>query len=295
LVAKGVPHIVASGVNNWSHVLPDFDTAFENIDTFLAAGRKSKALGLMNTLWTDSQQNLLRQCWPGIAYGAIAPWQSTPVDRAQFFSEYARLMYGSAIAPDVATALRDVTQAESGLQKAAGGGTMHAMWVDPFTPAVLKRAQDHREDLHRARLLAEDAEEHLDRALSLGSDPTLLESLLVGSRMLDYACMRFLYAVEITGTWEHQRQKNEPPERLWELVASGISHDDLMDEITELRRIYRANWLAEYTPFRLRKALARWDAEYEYWRGLGTRYEAVAREHKTGQPLPPLDSITKAR
>jgi hypothetical protein len=294
LVAKGVPHVVASGVNNWGEVLPDFNSAFENIDTFLAAGRKSKALGLMNTLWTDSQQNLLRQCWPGIAYGAIAPWQSAPVDRAQFFSEYARLMYGSAIAPDVATAFEDVTQAESALQKVVGG-TAYAMWDDPFTPAATKRAGEHREDLRQARLLAEDAEEHLARALSSGADPTILESLLVGARMLDYEGMKYLYALEIAGTWEHERQQKGSPERLWEIMNRGITYDDLMDEITELRRIYRANWLEEYTPYRLGKALGRWDAEYEFWRGLQARFRAFSREYKSGEALPPLDSIVKAR
>ena len=300
LVEKGVPHFVVTGVDNWSRVDPDFDAAFENIDTFLAAGRKSHALGLINTLWTDSQQNFLRQCWPGIAYGAIAPWQSTPVDRAQFFPEYARLVYGSAIAPDVATALENLAQAESDLQKAGGGDTNEAMWGDPFTPTVMKHAREHREDLRQTRLLAEEAAEHLDRPLSSGADPTVLESLLVGARMLDYAGMRYLYAVEIADTWEHQRQLKEPGKSLWEAFGPGIyagDHSrisDLMDEITELRTLYRTNWLAEFTPYRMEKALGRWDAEYEYWRGLQVRFWAFEREYKKGEPLPPLDSIVKA-
>jgi len=57
LVAKGVPHLVATTVHSWAEIAPDFDTTFENIDTFLAAGRKSKALGLMNTIWTDSAES----------------------------------------------------------------------------------------------------------------------------------------------------------------------------------------------------------------------------------------------
>jgi hypothetical protein len=294
LVAKRVPHVVATGVNNWGEILPDFNAAFENIDTFLAAGRKSQALGLMNTLWTDSQQNLLRQCWPGIAYGAIAPWQSTPVDRAQFFSEYARLMYGPASAPDVAAALKDMAQAESTLKKVVGS-TTQAMWDDPFTPVLLKRAREHREDLRQTRLQAEEAEEHLYRARSLGGDPATLDSLLVGGRMLDYTCMRYLYAVEIADTWEQQRQQKGPPAPLWEVTSSGITCDDLMDEIAELRRIYGANWLAEYTPYRLGKALGRWDAEYEYWRGLQARFRTLGRESRRGEPIPPLESIVKAR
>ena len=42
LVQRTFPTLVATGVNNWVEISPDFDTAFENIDTFLAAGGKSK-------------------------------------------------------------------------------------------------------------------------------------------------------------------------------------------------------------------------------------------------------------
>ncbi|MGA2074089.1 MAG: hypothetical protein ABSH52_11350 [Terriglobia bacterium] len=62
-------------------------------------------------------------------------------------------------------------------------------------------------------------------------------------------------------------------------MYAGISHSDLMDEITEVRQVYRANWLAEYTSNRLRKALLRCDAEYEYWRRLEARLETFAREY----------------
>lgn len=301
LVAKGVPHFVVTGVNNWSRIDPDFNEAFENIDTFLAAGRKSKALGLINTLWSDSQQNLLRQCWPGVAYGAVAPWQSTPVDRGQFFSDYAGLMYGPAIASDVAKALEDLAQAEPAFLQAVKGNTSEAMWGDPFAPGTLDRARAHRQDLRQTRLLAEDAVEHLDRAISAGADPTTLESLRIGGQMLDYAGMKYLYAVEIADLWERQRQAQEPPKSLWEAFGPGIFAEghsrisDMMDAITTLRPIYRASWLAEYTPYRLGKALGRWDAEYEYWRALQARFWAFDSGYKNGEPLPPLDSIVHAR
>ena len=300
LVAKGIPHFVVTGVNNWSRIDPDFDAAFENIDTFLVAGRKSKALGLINTLWTDSQQNLLRQCWPGIAYGAIAPWQSAPVDRDRFFSEYARLLYSSATAPDVAAALKDLTQAESLLHKTVEGSTSEAMWGDPFSPPVLKRARDHRDDLHQARLLAEDAEEHLDQALSSGADSAGFESLMVGACMLDYVGMKYLYAVEIADLWERQRQTTAPAASLWEAFGPGIFAEDhsrvadLMDAVMELRPAYQTSWLAEYTPYRLGKALGRWDAEYEYWRSLQARFWAFETVYKKGERLPALDSIVRA-
>src|ERR1700757_745509 len=69
LVAKSVPHFVQPAVTSWAQIVPDFDTSFENIDTFIAAGRKSNALGVINSLWADDGQLLLRMSLPGMAYG----------------------------------------------------------------------------------------------------------------------------------------------------------------------------------------------------------------------------------
>jgi len=301
LVANAVPHIVASGVHSWVEIVPDFDTTFENIDTFLAAGRKSKALGLMNTVWTDSAQNLLRQSWPGIAYGAIAPWQTAPMDRARFFTDYAGRIYPAAAAPDIAQALDNLSRSEVALQKVLGQSTMRAMWNDPFAPALLKKAREHREDLRQARLLAEQAQEHLYRAIALRGHLPTLDSLLVGGRVLDYAGMKLLYAVEIADAWERKPQPPERPKSLHEFLGPGIYDEthsrihDLMDGITELRSIYRAAWLAEHTPYRLGTALGRWDAEYEYWRQFQLRIRSFELKFKPGEPLPPLESIGRAR
>ncbi len=114
LVAKGVPHFVQPGVTSWSQIAPDFDTSFENIDTFIAAGRKSNALGVINSIWADDGQILLRMSLPGMAYGAAAAWQSTLIDRPHFFSNYARIMYPAGISRDVATALEKLSQSETG-------------------------------------------------------------------------------------------------------------------------------------------------------------------------------------
>jgi len=77
LIAKSVPHFVQPGVTSWSQIVPDFETTFENIDTFLAAGRRSNALGMINSVWMDDGQILLRMSLPAVAYGAVAAWQST--------------------------------------------------------------------------------------------------------------------------------------------------------------------------------------------------------------------------
>jgi hypothetical protein len=298
LAANHVPHFIASGVNSWNEVAPDFDRAFANIDTFLAAGRRSNTLGLMNTVWTDDAQILLRMSWPAIAYGAAASWQSAAMDRARFFSDFARLMYPEAVAPEAASALEKLAKAEVSLQKVLGQDTMLALWDDPFAPANLKRSAERRDDLRQTRLLAEEAQEHLDRALALGADPTTLNSLLFGARLLDFAGWKFLTALEIAERWQ-QLGPRPTGDQWWNDFESDNvyqSHSrlaDMMDTITELREVFRSLWLAEYTPYRLASALGRFDAEYEYWRQIQARFQAFSRTYHEGEALPPLESFTK--
>ena len=111
LVAKHVPIFIATGVTSWNQVAPDFDRTFANIDTFLEAGRRAKTLGLINTIWTDDAETLMRMSWPGMAYGASAAWQSAPIDRAAFFADYAQATYPTGAAAEVAAALDSLAQA----------------------------------------------------------------------------------------------------------------------------------------------------------------------------------------
>ncbi len=299
LATQHIPHMIASGVTCWNQVMPDYARSFENIDTFLASGRKSGAMGLMNTLWTDDAQNLLRTAWPGVAYGAAAAWQSSPVDRQNFFADYSELAYPSAVAPEVTQALKDLEAAELALQKAIGDDTMLALWRDPFAPAMLKQSTDHLGDLRQTRLLAEDAATRLEQALSAGGDPVTLQCLLVGSRLLDYAGERFQTAPELEKMWRNLGPRRPKDDEWWNNFESQVTYQDhsriidLMDAITELRPQYRAAWLDEYTAYRLDSALVRWEAEAEYWRALQDRFRAFSDSSREGQSLPPLETVVR--
>jgi hexosaminidase len=301
LAAHRVPHLIASGVTSWNSVTPDFIRSFENIDTFLAAGRKSGAAGIMNTIWTDDGQMLMRMTRPGMTYGAAAGWQSAPMDQSAFIAGYARLVYPAKVAPEVAIALDELARSEAALQKVLGNETMIALWGEPFAPSTLRKCAEYRDDLRQTRLLAEDAEEHLDRALSLGGDPATLSSLLFGSRLLDYAGQKFQTGPELKDMWQRLGPRRPKDEVWWNEWSSQVTYQDhsrlvdLMDAITELRSTYRSEWLAEYTPYRLASALGRWDAEFEYWRKLQARLEAFSAGSREGEVLPSLESLALER
>ena len=297
LVKAGMPIFVQPGVTSWNQISPDFNTTFANIDTLAVAGRQVHARGLINSLWQDDAQMLMRASWPGIAYGAAAAWQSTPIDRASFFSEYASLMVPAATAADFAAALGELTDSETDLQKALGDSTMISLWEHAFAPAYFKGLAAHRQDFHQSRMRAEEAEEHLLRAQAAGADPALVNSLLLESRLLDYAGLKFLNTIEIGELWQRMGPRRPNGEQWWNEFESQVTYQDhsrlvdLMDAITELRPLYRADWLAEYTPYRLASALGRWDAEDQYWRSVQARLQWFSDSTHEGDPLPPIQKL----
>ena len=118
--------------------------------------------------------------------------------------------------------------------------------------------------------------------------------------MLDYAAWRYLNALEIAERWQ-QIAADFQPENFWHEFDSEViyqSHSrlvDMMDSITSLREMYRRVWLAEYEPYRLGTTLGRFDAEYEFWRRLQSRFRNTARGLSDKTALPRLETVVGGR
>ena len=295
LAKRNIPTVITPGVWGWNELFPDYHRSFFNINELTATGRKFHTLGMLNTTWTDSRQTIYRLTYPGIAFGAAAAWQPEPVNTNSFFRDYCAVMYPAAAA-DIAPALEELSAVEEIFENVLHEDTQSAFWADPLAPGHLKKLQAGEKELRRARLLAESAQERMQRALRNSSDPTL-KSLLLSARLFDYLGMKSLYALE----WaDYFRQLKENPKK--ELVQLYIGNQinsttygmltDLREMISELREEYREAWLDEATPFRLQSALYRWDAEWNYWTAVQRLLrEQVLQGWKEGEPFPPLDSI----
>lgn len=297
LVDEHVPHIVTTGVTSWDQIAPDFTLSLANIDTFLVAGQRSGSIGMLNTLWTDSGQNLLALAWPGMAYGAAAAWQKQPMHPQTFFEDYAKLEYPQQVASDFAAGLSSLDRAERSLQKAIGNETLIAIWKDPFAPGSLETMESRRELLHDARMQSESALEHFYAVDQAAPSTRHIDSFVVAAQMIDMGAMKFQYAGEIAETWK-QIPAHSTWEQLHNVLFQGVSNDthsrcmDMMDAVTELSAQYRKAWLEQYTPYRLGTALGRWDAEYEFWRHAQANFESVRTRYKAGEPIPTLQQIT---
>ena len=298
-----VPILVATGISDWDNIAPDFDSTFINIDGFLAAGRKAGALGMLNTEWSDSALALHRESIPALAYGAASAWQPQPLDRSQFFSEYAHLRYPLEFSERIATALAGITRAQTLLREALGPETSFRMWDDPFHATTLEHITQQADKLRAARLAAEDAVQNLMESHSLASSQAEsddIASLLLAAKMLDFTGMKFLYAIEIAANFHAlpEHPTSADVQYLLRSETSSRNHSrisDLMDTAGELESNYRSEWLKQYRPYRLSTALTRWQAELEYWRHFQASVWTVVRDFKEGDVRPTLDQVLAVR
>ena len=295
----GVPQVVAPGVAYWEETAPDFEQTFANIDEFVSVGRRFGVLGMVNTAWTDSAQALYRAASPAIAYGAVAAWQQQPVRRDEFFQDYSQIEFPKA-AGDLAHALKAMSRAQLLLKQSIGSETVFRLWDDPLTPSALARVAPHLGELRECRLEVENARSALMKTEEQYPTSQTIFTLGVTLRILNFAALKYIYASEVAASFQHLPARPTSDELDFYLgrEAGARNHSriaDLMDEAAEISQVYEAAWRMEYRPYRLKTALSRWAAEFEYWRSFQARtWEAMRNFEQTGK-RPDLETIRTAR
>jgi hexosaminidase len=292
---EGIPMIVQSALINWNWVYPAFEVSFENTDLLIRAGRKYDAIGFINSGWTDDTQTIMRMSRPDLAYGSAASWQGVPMDRENFYKNYARIQYPAGLAEHITRALHSLMESES-LIRSAIGNTDPALFANPFTEASLKNMEENRELLRNGRLAAEVAQVHLREAIACKLDTITLFAILTGAKTLDYLALKYIYAAEIADFWKQLEEAGDKDEiKRWMHVEVSFKYhtrtSDMLDAVTELKEMFRKAWLNEYTTFRLGVGLGKYDLEFQYWLKLQRRLDEVRLNYRAGDTLPTLESL----
>jgi len=293
--AEGIPMIVQSALINWNWVYPVFGISFENTDLLLRVGRKYKAIGFINSGWTDDTQTIMRMSRPDLAYGSAASWQSSVMDRENFFNVYCRCLYPDKLAILVEKALQSLTEAESMIRKVVGN-TDPALFANPFTKKSLDNIDRHKALLRNGRLASEVAQIHLREALQYNKDTITLYAMLTGAKMLDYLALKYIYAGEMADFWRQLEEADDKEEmRRWMHMEVSFKYhtrtSDMLDAVIELKEMYEKAWLNEYTTFRLGVGLGKYDLEFQYWLKMQRRMDEIRSQYKAGENLPPLESL----
>jgi hexosaminidase len=292
---ESIPMIVQSALINWNWVYPVFEISFKNTDLLLKVGRQYKAIGFINSGWTDDTQTIMRMSWPDLAYGSAASWQSGPVDREKFFHDYTRTQYPEDLAILVEKALRSLTEAESLIRQAVGN-TDPALFANPFTKRSLEKIGKSGDDLRKGRLVSEVAQIQLREALKYNMDTITLYAMLTGAKSLDYLALKYIYAGEIADLWSQLEEAEDKDEmRRWMHMEVSFKYhtrtSDMLDAVIELKEMYEKAWRNEYNDFRLGVGLGKYDLEFQYWLKMQRRMDEIRSYYQAGEKLPDLESL----
>ncbi|MBS1713244.1 MAG: family 20 glycosylhydrolase [Armatimonadetes bacterium] len=74
----GYKFLVCPGVSCWGQIYPDLDAATVNISNFVRDGAANGAMGMLNTTWDDTGENLFNNNWFPLVWGAEVSWTPAP-------------------------------------------------------------------------------------------------------------------------------------------------------------------------------------------------------------------------
>ena len=92
---RDIDFIVCPGILNSNRLLPDFDTALDNIRGLVATADSMGALGVMATVWDDGGHAFFSHDWYGIAYAGAQSWHpGGTLSRDDFDRPFSRSLMG---------------------------------------------------------------------------------------------------------------------------------------------------------------------------------------------------------
>jgi hexosaminidase len=296
----GMETWVASGVNNWNRVYPNFDWGLRNIQGFVADGHAAHSTGLLNTVWNDDGEGLFLEDWYGILFGAAAGWQPGSADIHQFQQAYGPVFHGDQTdninQAQIALIDAQKTLLGSGLEDARDA----YFWLDPWSPegrqvdAKLQPvAPQVRLDAERAITLIAQARD----TAPLREQPAL-DAMDLGARRIDFLVFKFQTADQIADAYRKLSQAQSDPEAskhisrdLWNLSGVNGRCQDLRDGYSYLRLRYRDVWLDENRPYYLDNIMAQYDRATQLWIGRAEKFRAARQQWADHHTLPTPEEI----
>ncbi|GMV37448.1 MAG: hypothetical protein AMXMBFR61_19560 [Fimbriimonadales bacterium] len=251
----GFRFMVCPGVSCWSQVYPDLRNACINISNYIRDGARHGAMGVINTTWDDSGENLFNANWYPLIWGAECSWRPAVPEAgedantlrearlAQFDEAFGPLFHGTD-----GTVAAGLLHALSGLRQnpASGGMNDGAFWrrIDE----VYRRNGSVSNGLALAREAGKirDGLEDLLRAHPKNADA--LEVAVHAARRAAFGGLRVMVAHLLRADDATRMDK----------AADGIRQ--LVTEARALREEYRKLWLAENRRWWLDRNLAKWDS-----------------------------------
>lgn len=313
---------VASGINNWNRVYPNYNNGLENIQEFTRDGQAMGATGQLNTLWNDDGEALASNNWYGLLFGAAAAWQQGESSIPAFQSSFAQVFHGDRTGK-INQAQEELMAAHELLHSTkVGDGSDGLFWIDPWSPDGMKMAAQVRPVLTELRNHAERALQLIAEARAaapapatpivysqanwLPSNPTSLretdaiDALELGARRFDLIGMKFQMADEMAAIYADAQSKAPSTDRKTHLRAGAELHtiggvngrvQDIRDTYALIRDLYAQTWLRTTRPYALRPVLEHYDSTIALWQDRADKVRSAQRQFAEDGTLPPAATV----
>jgi hexosaminidase len=290
----GLQQFVCPSVWNFNHIFPNNEFAAVNIRNFVRDGQAANAVGVMNTNWDDDGETLFEMTWYGVALGAAAGWENAPLDVEKFDRKFDWAFF-RAEGDDFTRSIRALGAATKtlGIENITQNDLF---WQNPFTASFQKLAREKVENARHLRLSVEAAEESLIKnQMRVRRNKEMIPAMRFAAQRLDHHGRRLILTEQFSQTyWNAYLNMSDRPRVRKLSWFSGAIYNylrEMAEETGELKRKYRALYLAENRPSHLESVEARYDQSIQMWLGKSAQIKnALARYNENGT-LPPPEEI----
>jgi hexosaminidase len=285
----GYEFFVCPGVNCWNRVLPDFQVSVKNIANFVRDGVKHNALGMLNTTWVDSGENLEGCNWYGIAWGAECAWNasSTPVEA--FNQRVGPVLFGHD-GPEFGEAVELLGLAhrlpafEDMNDKCFWKADFEQLLKDEKATTIQAEALKGTMRMAQAKLEVARA-----RARVHGE---ILDQFIFGAERMQLMANRIIEGGQAGLAYRQAAGAPESSEASILLDTGCIGRvRKLRDTCAALKACYIELWNRDNRPFALDVVTRRFDGVIAYYDGVLKRLASAEEDLKNHRPLPPIEQI----
>ena len=290
----GLEQFVCPSVWNFNHIFPNNEFAAVNIRNFVRDGQAAKALGVMNTNWDDDGETLFETGWYGVGLGAAAGWENAPLDVEKFDGKFDWTFFRTE-SGDYTKNIRTLGAASKTLD--LQNVTQNSLfWQNPFTPQFQKRARETAEKVRQLRLNVEVVEENLIRnGAKARRNREMIPAMRFAARRFDHLGRRFNLTEQFSRAyWDAYLNMSDKPKVRKLSWYSGAIYNytrEMAEELGELKRSYRALYLAENKPSHLESVLARYDQSIQMWLEKSQQINQALTQYNETGTIPPPDKL----
>jgi len=289
----GLDQFVCPSVWNFNLIFPNEENAVTNIRNFVRDGQAAGAIGVMNTNWDDDGETLFEMDWYGVALGAAAGWENAPLEIEKFDKKFDWSFF-RADGDEFTKSIRALGSVNKTLTFRETQNSI--FWQNPFTEQFQKRSFESIEKARKLRLDVEAVEESLIKNEKRARrNREMIPAMRFAAERFDHFGRRMILIDQLSQVyWDAYLTMSDRTKARRLNYYSGAIYNyqrEMAEELSELKRKYRALYLAENKPSHLESVLARYDLAIQMWLGKSRQIsEALVRYNETGT-LPPPEEI----